>query len=762
MANFCIPKEQSEMLKAAARAGKIDISTMYEMSSTDRRSLFAKYVGDKMAGDINAGFEKAMISERQTALKDWAEDVFTTQEKKTAKFKDVIDKIDELNDMGVLSPESEKSFLSDLVAQRLGATVTSEEAKTISEKATKLQELATKETEYGTPTVEYFEAKRELENYLDSLTSSSRLRIATSTIGRATMLLSVKSPLLNIESNTVKGFLDMAERRITNRSLTGSNGEYAVKYMRFVNEVFQKTGYDISRMQTLSTERRMLGEDVVNTQGKGAVRAIGRAYEDLVFKKLLSGPDVVASSVHFADSANIASTKFARREGLRGDVMRERALAIFKDATRIEPKTIEGQSVRSLAMADAMYGTYTNDSLYSDLALGIRKLFNIPSGDLRVGDQVMPFVKTPANVIGAGIDSSGITLPFDLTMRMINTVKGIHSGKGLREAAGENFTGFARKIVRAGLGMTFAYTLSTIFKPEDFVGEYPISEKERKLFELKQATANSVKIGNKWVSLDYFGPLGVPMAGFLYARKYGDNLPEAVIKYYQGVGKQAAQIPGFDEFYNTVQALKESKPQKEESLTTFLVRAGNNVVDFISARTIPAIVYDYAKATDPSQRKVNYDSVLEKLEARVPELRKNLPEKYNIFGETLKSQGWNTILFGERVRNAGEGKLLDELIRLESDKNLPALTDMAKTKDGRILQHQIGQERFDQAMRTFGTYFKQDLTELIDDSDYLDAESDEERKKMIDDLKWETFEYVLDEYGYEELDPEEAKIVLGE
>lgn len=758
---FCIPKHIAANLKQAAARGEINIAKMYEMTSAERRELFEKYTDVPTAREINTGFENAMVSNQVSALKKWAEATFTATEKKTQKYKDVIDKIDNLNETGLLTPESESNFMEDLVASKLGAVITSEEAKTISEKANKLKSLADKETEFGTPTLEYFKAKRDLENYLDSITPSSRLRVATSTIGRGNMLTSLKSPLLNIESNTVMGLLQALERRLTNLQLNGSNGEYASKYAKYVNQVFKETGYDISRMQSLDTGRRTLGEDVVNTQGEGTVRKVGRVYEDLVFKKMLSAPDVAFSSAHFADSANLMSAKLAGKEGKSGETQKARALEIFKDATRISPKTIEGEAVRAQAIADATYATYTNESVYSTLGLGIRRLFNIPSKDLRVGDQIMPFVKTPANVIGAGIESSGVLIPFDATMRMVKTIKAVHEGTTLREAAGENFAGFARKMVRAGLGMTFAYLLSTLFDPEDFMGEYPVSEKERKLMELKNATPNSLRIGGKWVSLDYFGVLGAPLVGFLYAKKYGKNLPDAVVKYYRGVVRQSAKIPGFDATYNMIQALKESRPAKEETVEKYLVRTAGSAVDFVRARVIPGIVYDVAKATDQTERKINYDSPTDKLQSSIPLWRQSLPEKYNVFGESIKTEGWGTLLFGARVKTAADGPILKELVRMEEEGNLPSITDVSKRDSAIILKSQLGQEKFDEAIRKFGTYFKQDLTELINSSDYAQAENDDERKKWIEEIKNDAYDYILDEYGYFEPDEEQKKKILG-
>ena len=745
---FCIKPELAAILKAAAIRGEFDIAKMYEMKSSQRRDLFKKYTDDSTATEINAGFEKAMISSNVTALQSWAKRTFSSGEKKTAKYRDVIDKINELEQMGVLDGEKHQNFLSDLVATKLGTTVTSDEAKAISDRAKKLEELSSGVSEFGTPTLEYFKARKEMDNYLNSITPSSSMKVLSSTISRGTMLFSIKSPLLNIESNAIHGFLQAAERRLSQWKFMGSNNKYARQYMRFVNKVYQASGYDVSRLHTLGDlSQKTLGEERVSAQGKGKIRKIGRFYEDLVFKQFLGAPDVAFSAAHFADSANLASALIAKKEGLRGTKARERALTIFKDATRIDPQTEEGKWVRSQAVADAEYGTYTNDSVYADIGLQIRKVFNLPSKDLRVGDNIMPFVKTPANVIGSGIESSGVLIPVSATVRMVNGLKAISKGESVKDAFGDNFKGFGKLMIRAGLGLTFAYLLSTLFKPEDFIGEYPVSEKERQLLALKNATTNSVKIGNKWVSLDYFGALGAPLVGMLYARKYGKNLPEAIYYYYRGVGRQATKIPGFTEFGNMVQGFNENFSDTTNTLEDNLKVIANGSIDFVRARLIPAFVNDLAKATDEYERATGKDA-WGRTKASIPGVRQTLPEKKTVLGDSIKSEGWMTVLTGARMKTASESPTVQELIRLESTGNLPSITDVSKTSDrAKQLKEQVGNEKFDQFMGEFTGLFKQRLERFMDSSSYQRL-PDEEKKKQIDSLKNEAFDRMLKKYRY--------------
>lgn len=751
MQGFCITVETANKLKEAAKRKEINITDMYTMTSKQRRSLFEKYVDTNTARQINAAFENAQISNKQGALKKWAEDVFTPKQKQTSPYRDVLKKIDSLNEMGALTPKGEDKFYEDLVATQLGATVSSEEAATIAEKATKLQELAKVETEFGTPTIEYFKAKREMDDYLDSLTPASKLRVTTSITARGSMLLSFKSPLLNIESNTIQAFIEAATRRITTKSRGGLNSDYALRYNKFVVKLFNSTKYDLTRVMTLDSNRKSLGEEIVNAAGPGKTRAIARFYEDIVFGKMLSLPDVIFASFHFSDSANIFSSKLAQSKGLKGEEAKAEALKIFKDATKIQPITPEGKVVRAQAVADAEYATYTNNSVYSNIGLTFRKAVNLASGDYRLGDNLMPFVKTPANVVGAGIEASGILIPIDVATRVVKLIGDIKQGKSFKDASGNNFKGFSRSLVRAGIGLSVAYLLSRLFKPEDFIGEYPISPKERELLKLKNATTNSVKINNKWVSLDYFGALGAPLVGLLYAKKYGTSLPSKIFYYYQGNIVQSSKIPGFRDIAEYYAAI--SAPIQANTYDKAATEAVNIAIDEVRSRIIPAIINDIAVSTDKVIRETDTGSdPLAKVKASIPGIRQTLPAKKDIFGDEIPTEGWRYLFTGARAKTANETLLVKELTKLEKSGNLPVLSDISKTSTRAAeLEKQLGKERYDIAIQEYKTRLKDKLYDYIAPLAY-NSLTDTEKMNGMNDIRTKTFEYILKKYNYKKPD----------
>lgn len=752
---LCIPKELSKKLLAGAKAGDFNIQQLTEMSSKQRQELFTTYLDKGTAKSVNALFEKALVSQQKTALKSWAEQVFGTKAKETPKYKNVMRKINQLDELGVLNPTESESFYADLVAEQLGVTITAEEAKAISERAAKLEELAAKpaDNEFGLPSVEYFKERRAMFDYLNSLAPSPALRILSSTVARGNMLFSIKSPVTNILGNTTQGIQQVLERRLSSRQFKGTNGEFAKKYFKYANKVFKESGYDVTRMLHIDDTQRTLGEENIQSEGKGTVRKVGRFYEDVVFKKLMAAPDVAFSAAHFADSANLASTKIAQEEGLKGEAAKKRALEIFKDATSINPETEEGIYVRAQATADASYATYQNDSYYSTLALAIRKIVNTATGDVRLGDQLMPFVKTPANVIGAGIDASGVS-----AIRAMWNLKGaLESAKlGNREPLKQ----VVRDFVRSGLGLSLAIMVSAMFDPDDFIGEYPINAKEQELLRLQRATPNSIRIGDKWVSLDYFGAIASPLVGIMYARKYGDGLVNTAYKYAQGVGTQALKFPAyravkdllvdFEEGLN--KATDKTKTVEEQTADT-LGSIGVTAVDFLSSRVVPAIVYDIGKATDPYERKYDSKDPAERLQAKVPFVRNQLPVKTDVLGAKVENEGAiSTFLFGARVKTASDNAIVDELVRLQSVGQLPSITDVEKTsqrvKNYKAQMEEKGTpEKYEKTVQKFKDDFNKRLGTLTTSFTYKRAD-DEKKAKLISDARNEILDRTLIVGGY--------------
>jgi len=636
-----------------------------------------------------------------------------------------------------------KGILEEFVADKYGVSASSDEIATIKIKANKIQEAQKKLGDnLGNPdspqeNIAFFKAKKEMEDYLMSKDPASRLQVTTGTIGRGMMLASVKSPILNIGANTEVGITEALVRRVSQGSWAGANDAVAIDFVKMANKIYQETGYDISRMMSLADTgtagERVLGQ-TIHAQGPGAIRAVGRVVEDIVFKQLMGAPDVAFASTHFADSVGLSARKLAKGDKAKGT-------EIMKDAMRIEPRTPEGIAVREQGILDAQVATWTNDSWASKVSEGIRRVVNDVSGDARVGDFIFPFVKTPANVISTGIDYAGGGIP----KALIKTVKAIKSGQ---LGSKEYIKSVTRDLVRSGLGFTGAAVIASQLKDEDFVGAY--DPKRAQIEQLRNSNYNAIRIGNKWVSVDWLGPLSVPVSGILYARKYGNTPGEMAFQYGKSVVESAKNIPGIKDAFEYAESNAYKQNQTLEEMTG---ETANYISEQLSARLTPSIISDIAKATDDKDRntKGNTMGVPNTVVNKIPFLRQTLPEKKNIFGETAMGEdAISDILLGARVKTDKETPLVKEISRVSQavDKGI-AFTDWSKSSSKTLAQfkQKVGTLKYEQARQNYGEELKKELEKTINDPKYKKL-TDDEKLKIINDKDTEVMESILKKYGF--------------
>ncbi len=744
MAIFCIPKHLVEKLKNSALRGEIDIKKLYEMSSGERRDFFTKFTDKETGKFLNTEFEKAVF---KNSLREWAESVFSPKAKAKPIYKNVLDKIDSLDQMGVLDPKSEQAFLQDLVAEKIGITVTADEVKQIKSRAEAIDAAQAKlGNDVGNPAkmnenISFFEEKKKMDEYLLSLSPSSRVKVLTGTVGRGMMLFSVKSPILNIGSNTELGIIEALSRRLANGSVRGTNNALALDYVKMVNKIYQKTGYDLSRMETLSNVgaggASVLG-DIVHAEGKGAIRKVGRFVEDVVFKQMMGAPDVAFASSHFADSVNLNALKLA-------DGNKAHAERIMSDALLITPQTVEGEILRNQGILDAQVATWTNKTWASKISLGIRNILNDVSGDQRIGDLVMPFVKTPANVIATGLDYAGMGIP----KALIETVNAFRTGDLKSKAFHQNV---ARNLVRAGLGITTAVIIAHMLKDDDFVGAYDPARAQ--IEALRNSNENSVRINGKWISMDWFGPISIPLTAMMYARKYGRTPQEQAFQYGKGMVMSLKQLPGIKDAMDLVSSNKGNVDTVDAATQS----ASDSILNFAYSRLVPGFVGDIAKSQDQFERKTG--STVATIQSKIPGLREKLPIKKNIFGENVKTEpAWSVMIFGSRLKTNTEDALIKEIntVATANDRGV-SFTDWSKSNNKSLVQFRdkVGDATFQQAQEKYGEFLKSELQKTVKDAKYL-AASDAEKLNLINNADTTATDKVFALYHFKYQAPKKVK-----
>lgn len=751
-ANSCVHPTAVEQMKKALKEGDIDIADLYRMNSDERRALFGKYVSDENAKFINGKFETAMVSSQKSALKDWAENTFNPKEKTKLPFQNLMDKIDDLDKLGVLNPTDANSFLKDLVADRLGVNISPDEIKNINRKSEELQAAYDKKTDTGLKDPEYYSKLKEMNDYVQSLVPSHDLKVATSVIGRGNILAHIPGIAVKTASEVIQGGVQFAEKRIaalTTSAISmarggksvpayGANADYMMKLIGESNKIFWKTGY--SPLTDLTEYDRSLGDTRTHSQGKGIVRAVGRAYESAIFHGMYGVPANHFGSFAFADTANILSTQIAQTEGLKGPALKSRALELMKESVANEPgMSKEAQYIRAQAQSDYLSASFQQNGTLSKLAMGLRNELNKATGDIALGDQIMPIVKTPANVIQTGLDYAGIA-SFKGFAKLPEAFEGLKTGdtKPMQEAA--------RLFVRNGLGMALAAVLVHNISKDDFNGAYAsLTGAGRDLVNEKNAPYNSVKFGDKYISLAFLGSLAPVVIGGLYMQKYGANVLEKAGAYGFGAASDAAELPGLSQIGQLYQGISTAISKHDVGKTASGL--SDEALSYLRSRLVPSFVKEFAAATDNVERDTGKGQ-MGKTIAAIPGLRETLPEKTDqLTGGTFKTEGINELLTGARVKTANDSPLVEEITRLSNAKEQPSIADIRHSTRVRSLTKQIGEDMMEEAINSYGTHYGMEAEKLINTEKYQQA-ADDEKKDLLNKVRSDGINKMLKAYGY--------------
>lgn len=542
--------------------------------------------------------------------------------------------------------------------------------------------------------------------------------------------------------------LEAATRRLTSGQFTGSNPDLVRKYVKESTRIYVNTEFDVSRMVDPDFSPTTLGEKKLTSQGKGTVRKLARLYEDTIFKYGLGTPDAFFAAVSFADSLDLYSTQQAKREGLKGSQVKNRARELFLDATKIQPESEVGQRLRARAIMDSQVSTFTNNSALSKFSLKIRDVFNSATGDIRAGDLLIPFAKTPANVIAIGLDYSGLGA--------IKALKDFAPAwKAMKQGNFELWDKVKSNAIRSGLGMTLAFILVSMLDPDDYQPEYPsgtFENKQRDIYNLENKVADSIRIGDKWVSIDYFGALSPFIKGFMANKTYQDQSDQfgKAVSFVQGELGSLKELPGLRDAQDTLTSMFNNLTKANPDMVSDVKDdAYREAVDFVSSRAIPAFLSDFAKMLDTVERKTDYSKPLEQIKAKIPGLREQLPAKINVFGEEVKTeQPLSVLLFGSRLKTRTQSEIIDEVTRLDKEGLAPAISDPEKSSDRvKEFKNQVSEETYSKALGEYRSLLKEKWGSLIQDNRYK-ALADDEKQKKLNDRKTDVLDYILKKYGY--------------
>lgn len=285
-----------------------------------------------------------------------------------------------------------------------------------------------------------------------------------------------------------------------------------------------------------------------------------------------------------------------------------------------------------IATEEALQRTWQDNNTYSNAVSGIREFLNLAKiNGYGIGDMVMPFVKTPANLTKAIVDFS----PLGAINALIKTSQfNKDIGKGQATAAQQRAVVKAwSQVITGTLGMAIATALAEA----GVLGGGSDEDKDVREFEQKILGIKpySIKIGDKTYTYDWAQPLGTSaaiVADTVKSLKNSKDMEDKLNAILQGATSGASVFLD-QSFVKSIRQFFE-----EDGMISGLLELIMNE----PSKFTPQFLSQIAQIQDDTARtSYVYNNPLEtaknKIKAKIPGLRETLEPSVDVLGREVKT-----------------------------------------------------------------------------------------------------------------------------
>jgi len=303
-----------------------------------------------------------------------------------------------------------------------------------------------------------------------------------------------------------------------------------------------------------------------------------------------------------------------------------------------------------------------NDTLLSNGVNGVRQSIErlqnpVVRGAAKATLGVLaPFTKVPSAFLSRVIDFTPIGAVKEVIMQ---------AGKRQLDQAK-----LVQAISEAGTGTGLIYLGAELANNDLLTGNYPNDPTEQARWKAEGITPNSVRVGDKYYSLNYAGPVG---ALFNVGKSITDSIKDGagVADSLVAGGTQLATGTLEQSFLSGISGALDAIQDPQRYAANFVKSQAGSVV--------PTLINDIGNVTDETQRQAN--NAGEAILSRIPGARTTLNAKSDTFGNELKQANDSKIgrlIDPLRPSKAIETDLTNELDRLK-DVNEPIFPTTDKT-----------------------------------------------------------------------------------
>ena len=381
------------------------------------------------------------------------------------------------------------------------------------------------------------------------------------------------------------------------------------------------------------------------------------------------------------------------------------------------------QEMIDIAVNEALARTWNDNNNYTQAVLGIRRAMNkINIKGFGLGDLVIPFAKTPANLTKAMVEYSPAGF-IDTVIKGNDLRKAISRG----EMTAQQQKDFVSSMSKAITGTILYVIAASLVKAGKITGS---KDKDKDVANFEQNVLGiqpySVKIGDKTYTYNWATPINAPLA--IMADTYKMSKDDASL---WDVLTNAFKVAGDTLVENSfLQGIKELFDA--DSITEGLVQAFEN----FPSSLIPTFISQFASLADNTKRQIfeyknEGKSTLNSITYKLPGARNKLAPQVNTFGEEISNQNnwFNAFLNPANVREAETTDAQKELYSLYEE-----------TKDATIFPRQApynvggtnltSQNKADYQKKS-GQYVSENLDALFDSDFYKQLDDNAKKAELV-------------------------------
>ena len=509
-----------------------------------------------------------------------------------------------------------------------------------------------------------------------------------------------------------------------------------------VNAVADFLGSKVDKAVAKKTGVRTLGNPNVKSYLKGAKQGLYQSYND--FRLGINTRGLEGSKFEFGEGKSFKDKGIGkalnRTENILNFVMDagDRAFSQGSFTNSLNNQMVLNgvdtptQEMIDIATQEALSRTWNDNNEYTNFVLGIRKGLNkIGTKNYGLGDVLIPFAKTPANLTKAIVDYSPVGL--------VNAIKERNNLKNAIETG--QFTPMQQHKFVDSLGKALAGTMLYVIgyglaKAGIATGEAD-EDKDVKNF-MKNSLgigSYSIKIGNKSFAYDWAQPVATPIAIMTNLYQTNKNNSDATIleKALNAVNIGTNQI--------MEQSFMDSLNEVLNGNGEITERLQKAVLD-LPARAIPTFSKQIADLVDSTQRtSFEYGKPLQSsinaVKAKIPFASKTLTPVVDTLGNEVKRYGGENNVFNVFLNpanmNKGQlskaGKEIYNVYMQTGDTTVFPVTApyYVNYKGDKLTM--TSQERADY-QRISGKYTEEVMNKLLNNSNYKSL-SDEDKAEII-------------------------------